>query len=76
MTCYAHAKVYPEQMKPSNSSYLEVKYFIDGQKHENIDIFSSVSDKTGRLSTLELTNMSVHKGRAGSPSVNLKGSVT
>lgn len=34
-----------EQMKPSNSSCLDVKYFIDGRKHENKDIFSSVSDK-------------------------------
>lgn len=34
-----------EQMKPSNGSCLDVKYFIDGRKHENKDIFSSVSDK-------------------------------
>lgn len=34
-----------EQLKPSNGSCLDVKHFIDGRKHKNKDIFSSVSDK-------------------------------
>jgi len=34
-----------EQMKPSKSACLDVKYFIDGWEHGNKDRFRSVSDK-------------------------------
>ncbi len=53
-----------EQMKLSKTSCSDVKCFTNGRKHNNGDIFSCVSDKTGRLSTLELTNMSLYKGKA------------